>query len=40
MEKGKNIFQSKYMVPILALFACFLWGVPFLCLKLVIGRWL
>ncbi|HHU93131.1 MAG TPA: DMT family transporter [Halanaerobiaceae bacterium] len=34
MEKGKNIFQSKYMVPILALFACFLWGSAFPVLKI------
>ena len=34
MQLEKNIFQSKIMVPILALFACFLWGSAFPTIKI------
>ena len=34
MQVEKNIFQSKIMVPLLALFACFLWGSAFPVLKI------
>lgn len=34
MQVEKNIFQSKIMVPLLALFACFLWGSAFPVIKI------